>query len=45
MDGGAVHVQTDGKLTNCQSCHIYQRDQDYAFRSDYFPDTTRKQLQ
>lgn len=33
IDGDAKKVQAQGKLENCQSCHIPQKAQDFVFRT------------
>ncbi|HMW00796.1 MAG TPA: cytochrome P460 family protein [Acidobacteriota bacterium] len=33
IDGDAKKIQAQGKLENCQGCHIPQKAQDYVFRT------------
>ncbi|HEX8552886.1 MAG TPA: cytochrome P460 family protein [Abditibacteriaceae bacterium] len=43
MNGDATEVHQGGKLQNCQSCHIPQKENGYVFR-DYLPEDVRRAL-
>ena len=43
FSGDAKKVHASGKLKNCQSCHIPQKENGYVFR-DYLPEEERRAL-